>query len=370
MGKQILTRKELYDLIWAGPMSLIIAKYDITYPQLERICFDLCVPIPENGYWTKIRFGKQVKITSLPSNYSGKDEIELIERDFYKVSPDPSSDNRGNNECKRDELFRVPDRLINPDILILNTKNYFDAVNRYDWRSHESYPSRKDVLNIDVRHQNLPRALRIMNFLIKILRDRNHDVIIKYDKTFAVMSGENIEIRLRKKNKVVDEPRDKFSTRRLESIGKFSFIIGDYRKKEINDGQDLMETKLAVILEKLEREGEREKEERIASEEWNRKWKEQQRLEQEKRDRKNNELSEFKRIYFDAKRMHQSEIMRHYVSILENNTVSNGTMSDDLKNWIDWAKKKVDWYDPLINKIDDTFDDNDWMIIFRDLIKN
>jgi hypothetical protein len=370
MEKQILTRKELYDLIWAGPMSLITRKYDITYPQLKRICFDLSVPIPENGHWTKIRFGKQVNIKSLPSNYSGEDEIELIERDFYNVSPDTLSDNRANNECKRDELFRVPDKLVNPDFLILNTKNYFDAVKRYDWRSHESYPIRKDVLNIDVRHQNLPRALRIMNYLIKILRDRNHDVIIKYEKTFAVMSGENIEIRLRERNKVIDEPRDKFSTRRLESTGMFSFIIGDYRRKEVNDGHDLLETKLEVILEKLEKEGEREKEERIASEEWNKKWKEQQRLEQEKRDRKKNELSEFKQIYIDANRMHQSEIMRNYVSILENNAAMNGMMSDDLKNWIDWVKKKVDWYDPLINKIDDTFDDNDRMIIFRDLIKD
>jgi len=369
MKRQIITRKELYDLIWAGPMSLVIKKYDITYSQLKRICSEMSVPIPENGYWTKIRFGKQVNVISLPVKCSGKDELELTERELYKNTFDSLPDNHGINEFNADDLFRVPERLINPDILITNTKTYFDAFHRYDWRSHESYPVRKDVLNIDVRHENLPRALRIMNSLIKILRDRNHDVKIKYDKTMAIMGGEEIEIRLREKNQVIDEPRDKYSTRRLESTGKFSFIIGDYRKKEVNDGQDLLETKIAIILEKLEKEGEREKEERIASEEWNRKWKEQQQLEQEMRDRKNKELSEFKQIFISANRLNQSTIMRNYVSILENHALHNGMMTDELKIWIDWAYRKVDWYNPLINKEDNTFDDNDRMIIFRALIK-
>jgi hypothetical protein len=39
----------------------------------------------------------------------------------------------------------------------------------------------------------------------------------------------------------------------------------------------------------------------------------------------------------------------------------NGNLSDELRIWIDWAREKVDWYDPLVNRKDDVFDDN-WKI--------
>ena len=34
-------------------------------------------------------------------------------------------------------------------------------------------------------------------------------------------------------------------------------------------------------------------------------------------------------------------------------------VSDDLKNWLDWARKKADWYDPLINIKDDLLENVD-----------
>jgi hypothetical protein len=34
-----------------------------------------------------------------------------------------------------------------------------------------------------------------------------------------------------------------------------------------------------------------------------------------------------------------------------------------------WAKAKIDWYDPLINREDDILDDDDKDKIFKDLIE-
>jgi hypothetical protein len=35
-------------------------------------------------------------------------------------------------------------------------------------------------------------------------------------------------------------------------------------------------------------------------------------------------------------------------------------VSEDLKNWITWATKKIDWFDPLVKK-EDPLLNNDYM---------
>lgn len=369
MGKISFTRKELYDLIWAEPMSSLTKKYELTYAELRRICNDMSVPIPENGYWSKIHFGKPVMIEKLPDDYSGKDEITFTVRDVNVVSKADLQRSLGNSDEENSiSLYRVPDRLVNPDILITNTKDYYDAVKRYDWRSNTGYPTRTDVLNIDVSHDKLLRALRIMNALIKLLRSRGHDIKIKNGTTYAVIEEGDIEIKLKEKNKV-SEVKDQYGSRQLESTGKFVFFMGDYQKKEVGDGIDLIETKLATILAKLEAEGKREKEHRIANAEWRKKYDEQQRIEKEIRERKEKELSDFKLLFIRATRLHQANILRSYISSFEANAIKNEFLTDELRIWRDWAKQKVDWYDPLVNRKDDIFNDQDKANIFRDFLK-
>ena len=46
-------------------------------------------------------------------------------------------------ENKSNDLYKVPEKLSKPDILIVNTKEFYDAVRRYDWRSDDSYPRQK-----------------------------------------------------------------------------------------------------------------------------------------------------------------------------------------------------------------------------------
>lgn len=369
MEKTILTRRELYDLLWAEPMSSLIEKYNISYTQLKKQCAQMNIPIPANGHWSKISFGKPVMVTELPENYSGINEIVLdkksTENDSHIAIRKKLSDAIESNS---DLTLRVPERLTNPDILITNTKNYYDAVKRFDWRSESSYPSHKDVLNIRVSQDKLPRALRFMDTIIKLLRARNHDIKFKYDNTYAVIDGGDIEIRLKEKNRV-SEVKDQYGSRQLVSTGKFVFIIGDYHPKEVGDGRELLETKLAIILAKLEAEGKREKEERIANEEWRKKYEEQQRIEKEIRELKEKESRAFKELFLQASRMHQANIMRNYIAIVETNAIKSGNLSEELNNWIIWAKQKVEWYDPLINREDTLLNDNYKTNVFKDFIK-
>jgi hypothetical protein len=327
------------------------------------------IPIPVNGYWSKIQFGKSVIVEKLSDDYSGKKDVTFTVR--QEKSEYNNSTAKASNESTEEDSkspFRVPERLSNPDILITNTKNYYDAVRRFDWRSGGSYPSHENVLNIDVSKDSLPRAFRIMDTIIKLLRARNHDIKFKYGKTCAVVEGEDIEIKLKEKNRVSDT-KTEYGSRQLESTGKFVFIIGDYHKKEVGDGIDLIETKLATILAKLEAEGKREKEERIANEAWHKQWEEQQRIEKEIRERKENDARAFKELFVQASRLHQANILRDYIQTVEANANKSGNISEDIQSWIVWAKQKVEWYDPLINKEDPLLNDNYKTSLFKDFLK-
>jgi hypothetical protein len=319
MKEVTLSRRELYKLVWQEPLSAIIGKYQVTYPQLRKILSDLNIPVPENGYWSKIKFGKGVFIKELPEPYVGKQEIILTENVLDDVKTSDTSIN-SKKDIIDDDLFKVPDKLSKSDILVVNTKEYFDSGQSFYWRHNHRFPEREDVLDIDTTRSTFNRALRIMDTIIKILRGRGHDIGIKYGKTHAIIYEQEIEIKLREKHRVVDEPKKySWNSRTLEATGILSFLIepNGYYQKVINDGQDKLESKIKSIIFKLEEFGDYRREEHIKNQEWNRQWEEKQRIEKAVKEKKDKEISDFKTIFQRAFRYHQSEILRNYVSSVE-----------------------------------------------------
>jgi hypothetical protein len=59
----ILTRQELYDLVWSTPMSKLAENFGISDVGLSKICDRHRVPAPPRGYWAKKEAGKPVKQT-------------------------------------------------------------------------------------------------------------------------------------------------------------------------------------------------------------------------------------------------------------------------------------------------------------------
>jgi hypothetical protein len=59
----ILTRRELYDLVWSKPMRDVAADLGISDVGLSKVCERHRVPRPEQGYWNKKIAGQKVKQT-------------------------------------------------------------------------------------------------------------------------------------------------------------------------------------------------------------------------------------------------------------------------------------------------------------------
>jgi hypothetical protein len=70
-------------------------------------------------------------------------------------------------------------------------------------------------------------------------------------------------------------------------------------------------------------------------------------------------LDEFKLLLNAAQRYHDVKLMREYIQSKEELAKNNCTLNDDLINWLDWARKKADWYDPHIEAYDELLCDFD-----------
>ena len=55
------TREELYERVWSEPMKTIAAQFSISDVGLSKACRRYGIPVPERGYWAKLRAGKKVQ---------------------------------------------------------------------------------------------------------------------------------------------------------------------------------------------------------------------------------------------------------------------------------------------------------------------
>lgn len=62
-----ISRKDLYDLIWAEPMSKLAERFGISDVGLAKVCRRSDIPAPARGYWAKIAAGDTFDRPELPA---------------------------------------------------------------------------------------------------------------------------------------------------------------------------------------------------------------------------------------------------------------------------------------------------------------
>lgn len=78
MPPQKLTRRAMYELIWARPMSNVAEDFGISDVALKKICDKHRVPTPPRGYWAKKEAGKPVREVRLFETADPQDEHIVI----------------------------------------------------------------------------------------------------------------------------------------------------------------------------------------------------------------------------------------------------------------------------------------------------
>jgi hypothetical protein len=67
----MVSREELYELVWSIPMIKVAEKFSVSGSYKARVCSVLNVPRPERGYWAKLEVGKAPARPALPEALPG-----------------------------------------------------------------------------------------------------------------------------------------------------------------------------------------------------------------------------------------------------------------------------------------------------------
>jgi len=356
MGKTIFTRKKLYDLVWSEPLTSISRKYNISYKNLQDLCKEMSIILPETGYWSKLKFNKPVFKSTFSETSKGLQEVALWLRTDESGEEYFSKDAlqlKKNRERIAQKIKPIEPKIWNEtteDHLITKTRKYFDQSDKKEWR----YTRPNKTLDIMVSINLRPRALNIMNKFIQLLKACGHQIMIKEDITYVVINDEELQISVREKSTQVKVQEGHWVRTDLKPNGKLCLRYGNgYYAKEWIDNNVLLEDKLLDIISKLELIALNNKKEREDREAY---WAEQRRLEQIKKElqkKKEKELVDFKIIMGLSQRLQKSIELRNYINTYEDYAIKNNSLTQEKQNWIEWARKKADWYDPFIESDDE-----------------
>jgi len=83
-----LTRRELYERVWAVPLHRLCKEFGLSDPGLAKICARHKIPVPARGVWGKKAHGKPARQPPLPPGPSGSDDTIIA----ISQSPPPDPD--------------------------------------------------------------------------------------------------------------------------------------------------------------------------------------------------------------------------------------------------------------------------------------
>ncbi len=351
MNSVKLTRKELYDLVWSSPFTALAKKYLISDVGLRKMCIRMEVPFPKSGHWVKVQFKKPIEILKLSANYSGEKEVTLNLRDEgdESLKGKPSHEIALKQEIENDSLLNitVPDILTKPHKLIVETKKaHFNNENRHS-KNFTGYL--RSPLSISATKLNYNRALRIMDTFIKAMELRGHIFQINNDSAHIVIFGEEFAISIREKNNRIPKPKTN-SWQEYDYIpsGILAFVTKiNWSNVEWKDGKLPLENQLSKIIAKFEIKGAEEREKTIRREKERKIREEQDRIKRAKEQEIENELMKFRVLKKKAELWREASEIRAYLGSIEEKATKEQSLTDELKDWLKWAHKKADWYDPV-----------------------
>lgn len=361
MSEQHFTRQQLYELVWSKPLTTLEKEYQISANDFRSACTKFHIPLPKSGYWTKVQFGLEVIQELLPHNPEVEQDIVIQKKEQKKKQKEiaifPIAEKGSQKESispdnGQPEIPVVPERLTNPDPMIELTKKILTQRQSQNWESYITADMDK-VLNIRVSSTLLPRALRLMDTILKTLRSHGYKIRIEHRKTLLSIGETEMEISLREKQKrELIKGKYSWQTAEYHPSGLLVFQARiSYSATEWADGKISLENQLSKLITGIKSKAQKQQE---YMQELRAYWKirdEEKRIEDEKKKRISDELKAFQELMKDVERYRQAKVMREYADELER-TITQGHTSEEIVKRIEWIRNKADWYDPFINAPD------------------
>jgi hypothetical protein len=188
----MISREELYRLVWSEPMIKIAARFDVSGSYLARICTLLNVPRPERGHWAKLAHGKTPPQPPLPAPQPPLPAPQPGDPVFWSregdrpIEPRPKAPPRRKPETK----VRIARNQIHG--LIRGARAHFENSRPVDEGAYLK-PYKKLLVNVTASRPGLEKALQLANYLFNALESVGHRVVLA--PAHAKFSHEPVEER-------------------------------------------------------------------------------------------------------------------------------------------------------------------------------
>lgn len=377
-----VSREALYEEVWTEPVRVVAPRYGLSDVGLVKICKKLRIPVPGRGYWAKVKAGRPTRKTPLPALPAGG---------CTQHGPTPLSEQQAALRARvqgalqesqmNQPTISVPTELADPHPLV---RAAAARLKRRDGWNHPAgvRGAPKEVLSIQVTKRCLDRALRLMDTLLKALepsgfiahvdRETAETLLVGGGTTLSISVIEQISRAAHTPTRKEEQARDRYYNSfqagfRAEypdiprfdwhATGRLTLTVGRWPSRKWNDTErSLIESRLRSVIaaivglaeEKRAKEAE-EKRRRHAYEEARANYEAQVRVRHEER-------RKLSALFRDASRLQRANRLRAYIAAVEDRTRNDGQLTPEKQEWIEWAKAKADWIDPLVKRVDPILD--------------
>jgi hypothetical protein len=166
----MVSRDELYRLVWSEPMIRIAKRFDVSGSYLARICTLLNVPRPERGYWAKEAVGKAPAHTPLPTARPD-DSLHWSQDGERPPSPTPKAPTRR----KSGTTVRIDRNQVHG--LIRGARTHFESGRPIDEGAYLK-PYKKLLVDVTASQEGLAKALNLANDLFNGLESIGYRVVL------------------------------------------------------------------------------------------------------------------------------------------------------------------------------------------------
>lgn len=345
-----IARKELYDLVWSKPMVQISEKLHVPAHILRKKCNQYQIPLPKQGYWQKLRYGKKVKQDRLPPmdvagnrKPDGKIMVKFVSE--YKARIE---------ELKNDRALdlKVPTKLSRPHPLIKKTETALVKKLDKEYGSRFSSNDPKfEFLPISTDNKQRARALRIMNTLVRAIEKLGHKISFEYGRCHVEMFGQKTEINLRQKyNRVREKGGDGFSRESWIKTERLEFQAGPSfdQKRWIDTKTRDLEDYLPEIIAWIEKDCKYWHDLRAQQAEERKEKERELEIERKRLAVIESEKKKLEELIENAQNWKKAQTIREYIGEMEHQVKNMDSMlGEDPKAYIEWAKRKANGLDPL-----------------------
>lgn len=373
-----ITREALYEEVWADPVTTVAFRYGLSDVGLAKICKKILIPLPSRGYWAMVKAGRVMKKAKLPKLTSSQQVIVPMERiSDQLIAAKKDAKAKAKSRRKLIEVMPVQSELSNPHPLVKQASQRLKSkCCPVDEKGLRSDPEK--ILNLVVTKDAVDRALILTDSLIKALELQGAVVCLDKNQTLITVEATSVRFAIREqvgrsKHENLHQPKLKPKSRNspwelnwdafvnyspysyeYRPTGRLTITVGGYPNRNWNDtASTRLESRMAYIVSgilelieeiRLNKELERRKEEAKLRARENYKF---------TVDLYNKEMDRYKKLEENADNFEKAQRLRRYADALElKSLAAPGGCIPEAKEWLEWARAKADWIDPLIQVSD------------------